>query len=312
VWGCGWNSGQLGDGTNFNKIIPVQASGLTGVTAIAGGGLFSLFVKSDGTAWACGYNSFGQLGDGTTVNRLLPVQVIGLSGIVKVAAGSGHSLFLKNDGTVWASGKNQFGALGDGTTTYANLPVQVQSLCLVSSQDVSIISGNIHTEAGIPVAGVTVTLSGDDTQTFSTDPSGDYSFTVAVGGTYTVTPSKNNDVVVDNGISSIDVLLMNKHILGITPLGSPYKIIAAAEVNADGNTQISSFDVLFTRQLILGQITNFPINRLWQFVSSDFVFADPTFPFPFHNSRTYISITSSQSNQNFIGIKLGDVNESYR
>jgi hypothetical protein len=126
-----------------------------------------------------------------------------------------------------------------------------------------------------------------------------------------VAPSKSNDVVVNNGISSLDVLLMHSHILSIAPLGSPYKIIAAAECNADGNTQVSTNDLLFTRQLILGQITSFPVNRLWQFVSSDYVFPDVTNPFPFDKTRTYTNITTNQTGQDFIGIKLGDVNGSW-
>ena len=34
-----------------------------------------MYLKSDGTVWACGNNSFGQLGDGTTTTRINPVQV---------------------------------------------------------------------------------------------------------------------------------------------------------------------------------------------------------------------------------------------
>jgi YD repeat-containing protein len=53
-------------------------SGLTGITAIAGGYFHTIALKNDGTVWAWGYNGYGQLGDGTTTTRTTPVQVSGL------------------------------------------------------------------------------------------------------------------------------------------------------------------------------------------------------------------------------------------
>src|SRR5262249_7136597 len=48
-WGAG-PSGQLGNGTNpASDYIPVQASNLTGVTAISGGLLHAVALKNDGT-----------------------------------------------------------------------------------------------------------------------------------------------------------------------------------------------------------------------------------------------------------------------
>jgi len=74
---------------------------------------------------------------------------------------------------------------------------------------------------------------------------------------------------------------------------------------------VSTNDILLTRQLILGSANSYPTNRLWQFVPSDYVFPDVTNPFPFPTSRTYTNITTNQTGQNFIGIKLGDVNGSW-
>jgi alpha-tubulin suppressor-like RCC1 family protein len=126
AWGVGKNSiGQIGDGTQVSRNIAVQAvSGLGSITAIAAGGLHSLFVKSDGTAWGVGVDYNGQLGDGNgqfIPNHINPVQVLGLTGIIAVDAGESFSLFLKNDGTVWSTGSNSNGQLGDGTTVDLSL-----------------------------------------------------------------------------------------------------------------------------------------------------------------------------------------------
>jgi len=57
VWGWGNNiNGQLGDGSNVSRNIPVQVSGLAGIIAVAAGEHHSLAIKRDGTAWAWGYN----------------------------------------------------------------------------------------------------------------------------------------------------------------------------------------------------------------------------------------------------------------
>ena len=101
VWAWGHNyTGQLGDGTTTSSAVPVQVSGLSDVVAVSAGGetdsagAHSLAVKSDGTAWAWGYNVTGQLGTGTTTGSTVPVRVSGLSGVVAVACGDDHTLFL--------------------------------------------------------------------------------------------------------------------------------------------------------------------------------------------------------------------------
>ena len=95
------------------------------VKSIAAGRYHSLILKSDGTLWACGDNSYGQLGDGSTLDHLTPVQV--MSGVRSMAAGGNHSLILKNDGTLWACGDNSYGQLGTGDSTSRATPVQVMS-----------------------------------------------------------------------------------------------------------------------------------------------------------------------------------------
>lgn len=132
--GCRENtSGQLGDGTTTERHIPVQVSGLTSIIAIAAGVDHSLFLKNDGTVWACGNNLSGQLGDGTIVNKTTSIQVSSLSGITAIAGGGSHSLFLKNNGTVWACGLNGNGQLGDGTIIDKSTAIQITSLSNITA-----------------------------------------------------------------------------------------------------------------------------------------------------------------------------------
>ncbi|MBL7766823.1 MAG: choice-of-anchor D domain-containing protein [Chitinophagaceae bacterium] len=126
-WGIN-TYGQLGDSTLVSKTEPVNVSGLNNIIDVASGDKHVIFLKSDGTVWACGYNFYGQLGDGTTANRTTPVQITSLSGIIAISAGGSHSLFLKSDSTVWSCGYNNSGQLGDNSTTNRNTPVQVSGL----------------------------------------------------------------------------------------------------------------------------------------------------------------------------------------
>lgn len=121
-----WAWGAIFDGTNTNKLTPIQI-GSDHWKEIAAGQSYSLIIKSDGTLWAWGANSYGNLGDGTTTTRYSPVQ-IGLEANWKeIACNQWNSYAIKNDGTLWAWGDNQLGQLGDGTTIRRTSPVQISS-----------------------------------------------------------------------------------------------------------------------------------------------------------------------------------------
>jgi alpha-tubulin suppressor-like RCC1 family protein len=126
-WGLN-TSGQLGDGTNVDRLTPVPIFGLSNITDIAAGTQYGLAVDGNGTLFTWGNNSHGVLGDGTTLHRWEPQEVPGLSGVVQAGAGSWFSTALRSDGTVWSWGWNIHGQLGDGTDAAQHLPVQVLGL----------------------------------------------------------------------------------------------------------------------------------------------------------------------------------------
>lgn len=82
VWAWGKNTeGQIGDGTYTTRDTPVQTFGLGGsgylnnILKIRAGGAHSLVVKSDGSVYSWGGNTYGELGDGTEITRTTPVNV---------------------------------------------------------------------------------------------------------------------------------------------------------------------------------------------------------------------------------------------
>ena len=168
AWGSNY-SGQLGDGTNTNRDVPVavDASGVLAgktVTAISAGNFYSLALTSDGKVYGWGDNGYGQLGDGTTTRRHVPVAV-NTSGVLAgetvtaISAGAIHSLALTSDGRVYAWGDNGQGQLGDGTTTDHNVPVAVNTSGVLAGKTVTTISAGLFYSLALASAPVCPTIT---------------------------------------------------------------------------------------------------------------------------------------------------------
>jgi hypothetical protein len=107
-----------------------------------------------------------------------------------------------------------------------------------------------------------------------------------------------------NGVSTLDLVLTQRHILGIKPLESDCHLISA-DVNNDGS--ITAVDLLETRKLILGINETFPRSPSWKFfndnsgnpfiINDDLKFRKSEFPL------TPLVVKA---------IKIGDVNDSAR
>ena len=119
----------VGQDSGANDLDIVRNSISAGVGSI-------MFIKSDGTLWACGDNRFGKLGNGTTTDILVPEKI--MDDVASVSLGMFHSLILKNDGTLWTCGYNLYGQLGDGSTTDRTVPIKVMG----SVADIT--AGNEH------------------------------------------------------------------------------------------------------------------------------------------------------------------------
>jgi alpha-tubulin suppressor-like RCC1 family protein len=152
VWGWGDNTyGQLGNNaTTSAQKVPVQATGLSGATAVAGGLQHSLVLKSDGTVWAYGLNSDGRLGDGSTAQRLIPVQSTGLTGVISISAGAYHSLAVTASETAYGWGANNSWQLGLGDTTVRLVPTLISGMSNVvggASRPTRVEGGTSHSLA---------------------------------------------------------------------------------------------------------------------------------------------------------------------
>lgn len=123
VWAMGYNfNGQLGDGTNINRAVPVLS--LMEMKGVAAGSWHSFVIRrDDDMLLGMGYNQYGQLGDGTRTDRLRAVEI--RSGVESVTAGERHSLFIDSDDALWGMGGNSLGQLGTGTRDDVISPIKM-------------------------------------------------------------------------------------------------------------------------------------------------------------------------------------------
>lgn len=149
VFCWGYNGfGQLGDGTQTDRWIAVDASGLAiGTTAVDAGDNHTCALAQTGAVLCWGDNKNGQLGDGTRLDHFAPAPVSGLTEkIVAITSGDAHSCALAASGRVLCWGDNENGQLGNGTTSDSPLPVEVAGLTGVRA----INAGEHHTCALTP------------------------------------------------------------------------------------------------------------------------------------------------------------------
>jgi len=135
-----------------------------------------------------------------------------------------------------------------------------------------------------------------------------YAFaTLRAGYDYTVTPSLDKDYL--NGVSTFDLVLMTKHILGTKKLDSPYRLIAA---DLNKSRSITTLDVIKLRKSILGLEPTFTGNTSWRFVRADYVFANPQAPWNEEFPEVYSinDLVGQLTAHDFVAIKVGDVNGS--
>jgi hypothetical protein len=131
---------------------------------------------------------------------------------------------------------------------------------------------------------------------------GEYLFSgLDINSSYQMAASYDADPA--QGITTKDIVKIQRHILGLELLDSPYKLIAA-DVNRSGS--ITARDVSELRKLILGVQSEFDNNRSWNFI-------DAEIPLSFDNYMNYATdVNISQPNgdqmdRDFVAVKTGDV-----
>jgi hypothetical protein len=141
---------------------------------------------------------------------------------------------------------------------------------------------------------VTLTLSGDSSGSTLSDGSGNYTLSsVPSGGNYTVTPSKAALAPSSPGITTVDVIAIQRYFLNLgTPLSGCR--LTAADVN--GVNGVDTVDVIATQRFFLGLSTGIANVGKYQF--------NPT-------NRNYSGVGTDQTAQNYDALIFGDVTSPF-
>lgn len=160
-------------------------------------------------------------------------------------------------------------------------------------------------EASMP--GVEVMLNAGAAGMAPTGLDGYYGFyNMPNGGRYTL--SAEHDINPLNGVSTADIIHIQRHILGIAPFNDPLKYVAA-DVNS--NKKVTTADVVEIRRLILGKTDRFVNSPSWKFILDGYQFKDPEDPLNELYPQDYL-IQKLDKNYyvDFTGVKMGDVDDS--
>jgi hypothetical protein len=141
----------------------------------------------------------------------------------------------------------------------------------------------------VPLAGLTVTLTGSSGGSVTTDGAGGYQFVgLSMSGSYTVTPTKGDRAPGSNGITTVDVIAEQNHALNRVLL-TGCRLLAA---ECAGTPGINTVDVLAIQSFALGRTAGIGNVGKYNFTPA---------------SRSYSPLGGDQTVQNYDAIVLGDV-----
>jgi len=203
----------------------------------------------------------------------------------------------------------------NGTSDFCRVIIEVQDnneVCPPGSGSSGggssgLISGLITMEDGEGVKDAEIRLVGSTLTPVMSATSGNYQFpAMPFGGSYEVLPIKDENPL--EGVTTYDIALMQRHILGTQFFHSPYQWIAA---DIDNNGVVDVRDVSALRRMVLGVHDHFQDNMSWRFVDADFQFTGfNPLDEQFNESYRIPNFYTNMTGLDFIAVKIGDLNNS--
>lgn len=190
----------------------------------------------------------------------------------------------------WNLGATPQGRLRDWLDPDQTGQVRIPSIRNIDAADITDIHGLVTDPEGNPVKNVMVKVTGSIDKSMVTAEDGTFELIgVNRNGQYTVTPEKKENPT--NGLNALDLVAIQKHLLGKDTFDFNWQFIAA---DATNNNELSVGDIVVLLRLLLGKIQVLPSSPSWRF--------DPP-------QMTISALPQGESAEvQFMGIKIGDLN----
>jgi len=198
---------------------------------------------------------------------------------------------------------------GEAVSAWDLDEISIMATCQLTTERNFTINGNVISEEGNPVEDVRVSLSkrpdGINEINKWSGEAGEFDFPDNITyQDYYLNAEKNDNYL--NGVSTFDLVIIQKHLLGIQPFINVYDFIAA---DVNGNESVSVNDILELRRLILGIYDELPNNNSWRFpIENQVLNIDQ--PFNFTETIRLGNLQTLANKHNFVAVKVGDLNES--
>ena len=171
------------------------------------------------------------------------------------------------------------------------------------------ISGQVMKSNGERLNNVELVLASNNPE-FSasewSDEEGSYAF-ANVPSNYRIDVMAERRTAADEGISTLDIVKIQRHLLGIDEFNDPALIIAA-DVNGSGS--INGIDILSLRKVLLKKEIEFPKDvPAWRFITN---YDELTTSNALSFTDTWVipELNQDENQADFIGVKMGDANFS--
>lgn len=190
---------------------------------------------------------------------------------------------------------------------YTTITIQDNNLVCGQTNLTASVGGLIQTPFDQNISGATIQLDGPNGPQMK-EFNGKFLFdNLFVGEQYKVTPLIDKNYL--DGVTTLDIVKIQRHILGLESFNSPWHYIAA---DVTGDKKVTAGDVAALRKLILGIDSKYKSNLSWSFVDANYKFPvqdDPWYE-PFPSDYKIFALPGNMMYIDFKGVKVGDVSQS--
>ena len=112
-----------------------------------------------------------------------------------------------------------------------------------------------------------------------------------------------------DGVTMEDLATLSEHLFGQNEFDNGFLYIAS---DVNNNEKVNLEDFILLRDLIIGEyddFDDFSDQTSWRFVRDGYEFDDFKNPWGWEADMMFYELPGSQHNRNFVGVKIGDINE---